>query len=85
MLEDVQAIQEKVGTLVNWVLEMKTLTQNPYSSGLNVPRVLEDLGNFAADLTKDLYNLEEKLKAPQEEEEKEKEESKKAESTSAKQ
>lgn len=62
MLEDVQAIQDKVGTLVNWVSEMKTLTQNPYSSGLNVPRVLEDLGGFAADLTRDIYNLEEKMK-----------------------
>ena len=73
MLEDVQAIQEKVGTLVNWVSEMKTLTQNPYSSGLNVPRVLEDLGGFAADLTKDLYNLEEKMKqasTPEQESEK---------------
>ena len=73
MLEDVQAIQEKVGTLVNWVSEMKTLTQNPYSSGLNVPRVLEDLGGFAADLTKDLYNLEEKIKqadTPEQESEK---------------
>lgn len=73
MLEDIQAIQEKVGTLVNWVSEMKTLTQNPYSSGLNVPRVLEDLGGFAADLTKDLYNLEEKMKqanTPEQESEK---------------
>lgn len=73
MLEDVQAIQEKVGTLVNWVSEMKTLIQNPYSSGLNVPRVLEDLGGFAADLTKDLYNLEEKIKqadTPEQESEK---------------
>ena len=78
MLEDVQAIQEKVGTLVNWVSEMKTLIQNPYSNGLNVPRVLEDLGGFAADLTRDLYNLEEKLQAP-------KEESEKAESASAEQ
>lgn len=73
MLEDVQAIQEKVGTLVNWVSEMKTLIQNPYSSGLNVPRVLEDLGGFAADLTKDLYGLEEKIKqagTPEQESEK---------------
>lgn len=73
MLEDIQAIQEKVGTLVNWVSEMKTLTQNPYSSGLNVPRVLEDLGGFAADLTKDLYSLEEKIKqagTPEQESEK---------------
>jgi len=73
MLEDVQAIQEKVGTLVNWVSEMKTLTQNPYSSGLNVPRVLEDLGGFAADLTKDLYSLEEEIKqagTPEQESEK---------------
>lgn len=73
MLEDVQAIQEKVGTLVNWVSEMKTLIQNPYSSGLNVPRVLEDLGGFAADLTKDLYSLEEKMKqadTPEQESEK---------------
>lgn len=73
MLEDVQAIQDKVGTLVNWVSEMKTLIQNPYSSGLNVPRVLEDLGGFAADLTKDIYNLEEKIKqanTPEEESDK---------------
>ena len=43
------------------------------SSGLNVPRVLEDLGGFAADLTKDLYNLEEKIKqagTPEQESEK---------------
>jgi len=73
MLEDVQAIQDKVGTLVNWVSEMKTLIQNPYSSGLNVPRVLEDLGGFAADLTRDIYNLEEKMKqanTPEEESDK---------------
>ena len=81
MLEDVQAIQEKVGTLVNWVSEMKTLIQNPYASGLNVPRVLEDLGGFAADLTRDLYNLEEKMKQADTPEQ----ESEKAENTSVKQ
>ena len=58
MLEDINKLQDQVGILVNWVAEMKTLTQNPYSAGLNIHKVLEDLGGYAADLTKAVYELE---------------------------
>jgi len=60
MLEDIKALQEKIGLLVNWVSEMKTLTQNPYAAGLNIPKVLEDLGGYAADLTQTVFALEQK-------------------------
>ena len=58
MLEQVQGIQERVGTLVNWVSEMQTLVENPYSNGLNIPKVLKDLQGYAAELTKAVYALE---------------------------
>ena len=60
MLEDLQELEKEVGTLVNWVAEMKGLIQNPYSNGLNVPKVLNDLGGYAADLTKRINALETK-------------------------
>ena len=62
MLEQVQGIQERVGTLVNWVSEMQTLVENPYSNGLNIPKVLKDLQGYAAELTKAVYALEETIK-----------------------
>lgn len=62
MLEDIQAIQDEVGTLINWILEMQNLLQNPYSSGLNVQRVLNDLTGYAKGLTKMVYDLEQKIK-----------------------
>lgn len=62
MLEQVQGIQERVGTLVNWVSEMQALIENPYSNGLNVPKVLKDLQGYAAELTKAVYALEESVK-----------------------
>ena len=58
MLEQVQGIQERVGTLVNWVSEMQTLVENTYSNGLNIPKVLKDLQGYAAELTKAVYALE---------------------------
>ena len=62
MLEQVQGIQERVGTLVNWVSEMQTLVENPYSNGLNIPNVLKDLQGYAAELTKAVYALEKTIK-----------------------
>ena len=58
MLEQVQGIQERVGTLVNWVSEMQTLLEYPYSNWLNIPKVLKDLQGYAAELTKAVYALE---------------------------
>lgn len=62
MLEDLNAIQDKVGLLVSWVAEMRALIQNPYSNGLNVPKVLEDLAGYSAELTKQIYVLQERMK-----------------------
>ena len=71
MKEDLAKIQERVGVLVNWVSDMKTLTQNPYSAGLKIEKVLEDLGGYAADLTREIAALEERMdKELQPEEEK---------------
>ena len=67
MLEQVQEIQERVGILVNWVSEMQTLVENPYSNGLNIPKVLKDLQGYAAELTKAVYSLEETIKDSTEE------------------
>ena len=70
MLEDLDKLQEKAGVLVSWVSEMKSLIQNPYSNGLNMPKVLEDLGGYAADLVKSIYALQEKAKQTEAESEK---------------
>lgn len=61
MLEDLQAIDKEVATLINWIAEMKGLISNPYAAGLNMPRVLEDLSGFAAGLNKRIYDLEQKM------------------------
>lgn len=78
MLEDLEKLGEKAITLVNWVAEMKTLIQNPYANGLNLPKVLDDLGGYAADMVKSIYDIHEKVKTSEEE-------SEKAENTSAEQ
>jgi len=74
MLEDLKAIEDRAGLLVNWVAEMKTLIQNPYTNGLNVPKILDDLSGFSADLVKSIVMLEDKIKqenpTPEEESEK---------------
>lgn len=62
MLEDIKAIREKVEILISWIADMRTIIQNPYTNGINMPKVLEDLGNYAADLNKSVYTLEEKAK-----------------------
>lgn len=76
MLEKVEEVQNQIGVLVNWVSEMKALTQNPYSNGLNIPKVLNDLGNFATELNSSFASLREMLPI---EEEPKKEESASAE------
>lgn len=58
MLEQVKDIQERVGTLVNWIAEMQAIVDNPYSNGLNINKVLKDLQGFAAELTKQVSQLE---------------------------
>lgn len=58
MLEQVKDIQERVGTLVNWIAEMQAIVDNPYSNGLNINKVLKDLQGFAAELTKQVGQLE---------------------------
>lgn len=76
-----EQISNKAGVLVNWVSEMQTIAENPYTNGLNIERMLQDLQGFAEDLVKDIAALEEELKgqeAPAEEE------SSKAKSASAK-
>jgi len=60
-----QNIQEKVAALVNWVNEMKKLNQNPYGAGLNVTKVLNDLGDFATELLNDLQKLENESTLPE--------------------
>jgi hypothetical protein len=57
-----EQINNKVGVLVNWVNEMQTIAENPYTNGLNIERMLQDLQGFAADLVKDIAALEEELK-----------------------
>lgn len=58
MLEQVKDIQERVGTLVNWIAEMQAIVDNPYSNGLNINKVLKDLQGFATELTKQVSQLE---------------------------
>lgn len=62
MEELLKKIADKSDLLVTWVRDMTTLTQNPYSAGLNVPKVLEDLGGYATDLRRDVAQLEEDIK-----------------------
>jgi hypothetical protein len=57
-----EQISNKAGVLVNWVNEMQTIAENPYTNGLNIERMLQDLQGFAADLVKDIAALEEELK-----------------------
>lgn len=66
-----EQIDNKAGVLVNWVNEMQTIAENPYTNGLNIERMLQDLQGFAADLVKDIEALKEELagqSAPVEEE-----------------
>lgn len=66
-----EQIDNKVGVLVNWVNEMQTIAENPYTNGLNIERMLQDLQGFAADLAKDVAALKEETEnqsAPVEEE-----------------
>ena len=75
MLEELKKIEDKAGVLITWVSEMKALTQNPYANGLNIPKVLEDLGGYANDLVKSIMMLEEQVKDTTVKEESEKAES----------
>ena len=58
MLDNIHSIQEKVDTLIRWVGEMRVLIQNPYINGLNMSKVIEDLGGYAVDLRNDIAQLE---------------------------
>jgi hypothetical protein len=76
-----EQISNKAGVLVNWVSEMKTISENPYTNGLNIERMLQDLQGFAEDLVKDIAAVQAQLdeaEAPL------KEESSEAKSASAK-
>ena len=76
-----EQISNKAGVLVNWVSEMQTIAENPYTNGLNIERMLQDLQGFAADLVKDIEAVQAQLdeaEAPL------KEESSKTKSASAK-
>ncbi len=78
MKEKLNTIQDQVGTLVNWVSDMKAIVENPYSNGLNIQRVLEDLGGFAATLTRSVSEVQEMVnqaEKPEVEEKAKKEES----------
>lgn len=57
MQETVKQIQTKVATLNNWIAEMNAIIENPYSAGLNVERMLNDLKGFANDLAKQVDTL----------------------------
>lgn len=59
MKDKLDRVQDQVNTLVNWVSDMKTIVENPYSNGLNIQRVLEDLGGFSANLTRAIHELQE--------------------------
>lgn len=66
-----EQIDNKAGVLVNWVNEMQTIAENPYTNGLNIERMLQDLQGFAADLVKDIEALKQEMEgqsAPVEEE-----------------
>jgi hypothetical protein len=76
-----EQINNKAGVLVNWVNEMQTIAENPYTNGLNIERMLQDLQGFAEDLVKDIAAVQAQLdeaEAPL------KEESSEAKSASAK-
>jgi hypothetical protein len=76
-----EQISNKAGVLVNWVSEMQTISENPYTNGLNIERMLQDLQGFAEDLVKDIAAVQAQLdeaEAPL------KEESSEAKSASAK-
>jgi len=86
MLDEIQAILDDAGLLVNWVVSMKEMTQNPYSAGLNINKVLEDLGNYAADLVRKTRNLQKEMQEEfGAEEDKPEEETEKAENASVEQ
>jgi len=61
MLDKIQLMGQKIQTLGNWISEMRTLSSNPYTNGLNVERMLRDLEGFANDLGKDVRSLEDEL------------------------
>lgn len=82
MKEKLNTIQDQVGTLVNWVSDMKTIVENPYSNGLNIQRVLEDLGGFAATLTRSISEVQEMAAQAEKPEIEEKQEPEKEKSTS---
>ena len=54
MLEE---LSNQAGVLVNWVMEMKTISSNPYTNGLNVEKMLDDLQGYASDLVKKVEAL----------------------------
>lgn len=67
MKDKLDIVQDQVNTLVNWVSDMKTIVENPYSNGLNIQRVLEDLGSFSANLTRAIHELQEMVADGEEE------------------
>ena len=49
---------------------MKTLVQNPYSAGLNIQKVLDDLQGYASDLVRQVAAAQKKIAPPEDESEK---------------
>lgn len=56
-METIEAIQNKMTTLTSWINEMTAINENPYSAGLNVGKMLQDLKGFAEDLNRDIEIL----------------------------
>jgi hypothetical protein len=56
-----EQISNKAEVLVNWVNEMQTIAENPYTNGLNIERMLQDLQGFATDLVKDIAAVQAQL------------------------
>lgn len=61
MKEKLEELQTKIGTLANWVSEMQTIIENPYSAGLNVPKMLKDLQGYGQDLSQTVYVIQQML------------------------
>ena len=61
MKDKLEELQSKIGTLVNWVSEMQTIIENPYSAGLNVQKMLKDLQGYGQDLSQSVYSIQQLL------------------------
>lgn len=72
MKKELKELLDQAGTLVDWVLQMYQITENPYSNGLKIDKVLDDLKGYASNLVRkinELQQLDEKINGKQEDKE----------------